>query len=486
MTYSAFANGEDSSVLGGTLGYAGTSQGARNAGLYTITGTGLSSGNYDISYAGGTLTVDRAALTLTSSNVTKTYDGTLAAVGAALATGGTQLFGGDSVSGGSFAFTDANAGTGKTVTTGGVTVNDGNGGNNYVVGYADNTSSIINRADITVASTNVTRTYDGGLGASGSAMVVSGTLFHNASNGGAADGLSGGTFAFTDKNAGIGNRTVTTTNVAVNDGNGGGNYNVSYADNSTSTINRATVGFQGTVSDKDYDGSTAASLSGYTLTGLIGGETLTASAGSADFVDRNAGIGKTVNIGGIALADGGNGGVASNYTVAGTANATATILPKLLTVNATALDKVYDGTTNATLLGYGLSGFVGSETVGGVFTGSASFADKNVGTSKAVTITGITLVNGNNGGLATNYAVSTHANSNASISQATLNIAGVLAEDKVYDGTLVANLNTGAAVITGVVWRRRRAHRFDYRHLPDQGRRHRQADRCGHGGAGRY
>ena len=100
-------------------------------------------------------------------------------------------------------------------------------------------------------------------------VVTSGTLYHNASNGNALDTLSGGTFAFTDANAGAG-KTVTTSGVAVNDGNSGGNYTLSYADNTTSTINRALLTFAGTVATKAYDGTTAATLAGYTLTGFAG------------------------------------------------------------------------------------------------------------------------------------------------------------------------------------------------------------------------
>jgi len=441
-----------------TLSGSGTAA-SKNVGLETVSISGLTlgdgsngglAGNY--TFTGGTQTVNitKANISITSSDVTKTYNGTMAAVGAAMATNGTQLFGTDTLSGGAYAFTNANAGTGnKTVTTTGVTLNDGNSGGNYTVTYVNNTTSTINKADITVSTSNVTKTYDGTLTAAGAAVVTSGTLYHNASNGNALDNLIGGSFAFADKNAGSGNKSVTASGVTVVDGNSGGNYNVSYADNTTSTINRATVTFTGTIADKEYDGSTTATLSGYVLMGLIGGETLNAGATTANFVDKNAAVGKTVNVGGISLADGGNGGLAGNYLVASTATSTATITPKLLTINAVVSDKVYDGTVNASLQSYGLSGFVGSETVSGVFTGSASFADKNVGINKAVTITGITLVNGVNGGLATNYAVTTNANSNANISKANLNIAGVVAENKVYDGTLIANLNTTAAQITG-------------------------------------
>lgn len=45
-------------MLGGTLTYSGTSQGAINIGTYTITPDGLTSSNYNISYADGSLAIN--------------------------------------------------------------------------------------------------------------------------------------------------------------------------------------------------------------------------------------------------------------------------------------------------------------------------------------------------------------------------------------------------------------------------------------------
>ncbi len=61
VTYSGFVNGETSAVLGGALAYGGGSQGAVNAGSYAITPSGLTSGNYAISFVDGTLTIANAA-----------------------------------------------------------------------------------------------------------------------------------------------------------------------------------------------------------------------------------------------------------------------------------------------------------------------------------------------------------------------------------------------------------------------------------------
>ena len=452
VTYSGFVNGQDSSVLGGSIGYGGTSQGARNVGTYTITPSGLTSANYTITYDSGSLVIGKAALDVTTSNVTKTYNGTLSAAGTAVATDGTQLFGSDTLSSGTFAFTNANAGTGdKTVTVSGVTVNDGNSGGNYTVAYVSNTTSTITPASLTLEAANVTKTYDSTTSATGSATVVAGTLYHNASNGGAQDSISGGALTFTDPNAGSGDKTVTLSGVTVNDGNGGGNYLVTYANNTTGTINPAQLTFVGTIADKTYDGTAAATLSGFSLSGLIGGQTLDASAGTATFSTKNAGDAIPVSISGITLANGANGGLASNYVVNTTASATGNIDPKMLTVDATVANKVYDGTTAATLQSYGLSGFVGSETVSAVYTGSATFNTKDVGDGKPVTITGLELVNGSNGGLASNYAVPTDSLGSANITPATLHVAGVVALNTVYNGTTAADVDTQSAVLTGVI-----------------------------------
>jgi hypothetical protein len=58
VTYSGFVHSETSGVLGGALGYSGTSQGAVNAGAYVITPGGLTSSNYALSFVNGVLTVN--------------------------------------------------------------------------------------------------------------------------------------------------------------------------------------------------------------------------------------------------------------------------------------------------------------------------------------------------------------------------------------------------------------------------------------------
>ncbi|MDD5461271.1 MAG: MBG domain-containing protein [Methylococcales bacterium] len=57
VTFAGLVNNEPASVLAGSLSFEGTSQGAINAGNYTITPGGLTSGNYTITYINGQLTI---------------------------------------------------------------------------------------------------------------------------------------------------------------------------------------------------------------------------------------------------------------------------------------------------------------------------------------------------------------------------------------------------------------------------------------------
>ncbi|MFZ2969136.1 MAG: filamentous hemagglutinin N-terminal domain-containing protein [Sulfuricurvum sp.] len=95
----------------------------------------------------------------------------------------------------------------------------------------------------------------------------------------------------------------------------------------------------------------------------------------------------------------------SGYDIKTAGSGSVKITPKALTVTGTnTKDKVYDGgVTSNTTVGT-LGGFVGTEKLTASVVGT--FSDKNVGTAKTVTDV-YTLVNGLNGGLASNYTLAT-------------------------------------------------------------------------------
>ena len=165
-----------------------------------------------------------------------------------------------------------------------------------------------------------------------------------------------------------------------------------------------------TVSDikannKVYDGSCNATIdtSRATISGALLGDTLTFSA-DASFADKNVGEDKTVNLSNITLG----GESASNYTLASSGQqetTTASITPKEVTISGiTANNKVYDGTTAATIndTSATIQGMVIGDDLS-IYTDFASgnFADKNVGNNKTVTISSLLLT----GYDAANYTV---------------------------------------------------------------------------------
>ncbi|OWU66796.1 hypothetical protein ATO3_27425 [Marinibacterium profundimaris] len=70
-----FKAGESVANLSGSLAIGGSAAGAVNVGSYTITPSGYYSGQqgYDISYTDGTLTVNKATLTATADDASKSY-----------------------------------------------------------------------------------------------------------------------------------------------------------------------------------------------------------------------------------------------------------------------------------------------------------------------------------------------------------------------------------------------------------------------------
>src|SRR5207237_6242747 len=122
------------------------------------------------------------------------------------------------------------------------------------------------------------------------------------------------------------------------------------------------------------------------------------------------------------------------YTLTQPTGLTANITVKALTVTGiTANNKVYDGNATATLntASATLVGVVGGDIVTLNTAGAtATFANKNVGTGKAVTVSGLTL----SGTSAGNYTLTQPAGLTANITVKTITVTGISANNKVYDG----------------------------------------------------
>jgi MBG domain (YGX type)/YDG domain len=128
-----------------------------------------------------------------------------------------------------------------------------------------------------------------------------------------------------------------------------------------------------------------------------------------------------VTVNSATLADGTNGGLASNYSIAAGGTTAANITAKNLTYSTSASNKTYDGNTTAVAMLGGLTGLVGAEMVIATSTG-ATFNTKDVATANLVTVNGVTLANGTNGGLASNYQIAAGGTAAANINPASLTV----------------------------------------------------------------
>uniref|UniRef100_UPI0025F486B4 YDG domain-containing protein n=1 Tax=uncultured Victivallis sp. TaxID=354118 RepID=UPI0025F486B4 len=202
-----------------------------------------------------------------------------------------------------------------------------------------------------------------------------------------------------------------------------------------------------TADDKVYDGTTDATLNydNVTFDGMVAGDDLAVS-GKGTFDNKNVGVDKLVTIADLVLS----GTDAGNYVLdATTTTALADITAKTISVTGiTADDKVYDGTTDATLNydNVTFDGMVAGDDL--AVSGKGTFDNKNVGVDKLVTIADLVL----SGTDAGNYVLdATTTTALADITAKTISVTGITADDKVYDGTTDATLNYDNVTFDGMV-----------------------------------
>ena len=413
-TISGFVNGETFSSTGisGAASVTTVATATSNVGNYAIVpaaGT-LAAANYSFgSFVNGTLAVTPATLTVTANAATRLY-------GAA-----DPAFSG-SVSGFVNGDTLATATTGTLLFTSAATAASNVGsyaltgidllakhGNYVFVQDAANAAALtVTPAPLTATAISDTKTYDGVAYAGGAGLTYGGFR-----NGDTAASLAG-TATYSGNSQGA---TNVGSYVLTPGGLTSPNYTISYAPG-TLTVNPAVLTATLASSDKVYDGNTSATGS-LTLSGLVGSETLGVSATYA-FNNKNVNLANTVTASAVTLANG--TGLASNYVLASGQAATAYITPLAVTVTGvSAVNKVYDATAVAALTGTAivtpLSGAGDSPVVIG--TANATFADKNVGSAKPVTVGGYSL----SGVGASNYTLVAPAGLTADITPATLRVA---------------------------------------------------------------
>ncbi|MEY3872411.1 MAG: hypothetical protein RLZZ296_1406 [Pseudomonadota bacterium] len=350
------------SYLTGSLSYSGTSQGARNAGSYSITAGGLSSTNaqYVVSYVGGTLTIAKASLTLSAASDSKVYDGSTSSVGTVAVSG---LVGGDTMANVGQAFSSKNvlgANASTLQVNSGYVVADGNNGGNYSVNTTAATGSISARA-LTVTAAGAGKVYDGNATASitlGDNRVTGDVLTLNSTSA-----------SFADKNAGVG-KSINVSGIALS-GTDATNYSANTTAVSSATIAKADAVVTANSGSGVYSGATQ-SVSGFTATGLVNGETTAVLTNVAA-----SGSGK--NAGNYNVVAAGND---SNYNLT-LNNGSLAIAKADAIVTANSGTGVYSGATQS-VSGFTATGLVNGETTAMLTGVSAAGSGKNAGTYSVI------------------------------------------------------------------------------------------------------
>jgi flagella basal body P-ring formation protein FlgA len=424
--------GSESLAVTATAVVESSNAGSRTATVTYTLANGENSGlasNYSLAPGSVATTIERRELSISGSTVaSRAYNGSTTVT--ALPGTITGLVGSENlVVTATGVLNSPNAGT-RIATVTYTLLNGANGGigSNYVLDADEIQTTIAKKTLTAVGTTAVGRVYDG----TSDISIVVGTISGLVGTETLSVGASG-----TSISANVGTHT-TSVNFQVTDGlNGGVAANYLLASTTIqATISRKSLIVNGTtVSSRQYNGSRVIVAEAGTLTGLVGTESLTLSA-SGLLDTANAGNRTALIV--YTLGDGENGGIATNYEAISDSLA-VTIAPKELSVlGTTASNRQYNGSATVGVTVGSISGLVGNETLAITASGvadSANAGQRNV-------IISYQLSNGSNGGLASNYVLSS-STAQVAIARRILLVSGSVVANKTYNGTSNATVSLG-------------------------------------------
>ncbi|MBQ9200701.1 MAG: hypothetical protein IJ141_11040, partial [Lachnospiraceae bacterium] len=377
--------------------------------------------NYNITYTDGSLTINKKQITVSGIAASdKTYDGT---TNANLDYSGIDWaacgrVGSDNLTvSATGTFSDANIGTGKTVTISDLTLS-GAKADNYELassGQQTDTTADITTKAITITADNASRAYDGTALTKDSYSITSGAL---------ATGDSIESVTVTGSQMYVGESANVPGAAVIKNGSNEdvtANYNITYG-NGTLTIAKKNLTITADSGTKVYD-TTPLTKNSYTNTELAAGDTIESVTvtGSQTFV------GESENVPSAVVIKNGDDDVTTNYDIT-YVNGTLKVTKKVVTITANSDTKTYDGTA-LTNDGYAVSGLEAGDGVDSVtITGSQTFA----GTSNNVPSAAV-IKNSANEDVNDNYTIS-YVNGTLEVSPKSVTITAD-SDTKVYDGT---------------------------------------------------
>jgi hypothetical protein len=355
-----------------------------------VFGTGTAS-NYEIGYVAGALTVNKATLTITANNDSKTYgqEKTYGAGSTAFTTGVGQLKNGDTVT--SVTITDTNSGGVATAAAGGsypltpsAAVFGTGTASNYEIGYVAGALTV-NKATLTITAGNQTVAYGTPVATVTGAGIYTPSGFKN---GEAASVITGSVTYTTTYTATTPAGTAGVTITPVVSGLSATNYSF-LAANGAVTVEKAVLTITAGNQTVAY-GTPVATVTGagiYTPSGFKNGETASVITGSVTYTTTYTAT-TAAGTAGVTITPVVSGLSATNYSFLA-ANGAVTVNKAVLTITAASRTKIYGelvtfGTTVPSA-DFTVSGLKNSDTVDSITLTSAGAAASATVTSPGPT-----------------------------------------------------------------------------------------------------
>ena len=400
-SYGTLFYGDTSAVISG-LNLSTATGAAATAGNHTITAANATAANYTITHQDGTLTVDKAALTITADDKAKVYG---AADPTLTASYGTFYYGDDAsvISGLSLSTATGAAAIAGMHT---ITAADATAAN-YQISYTTGILTV-DKAALTITADNKAKVY----GAADPTLTASYGTFYYGDTSAVVSGLNLSTATGAEATAGM--HTITASNATA------ANYQISYTDG-TLTVDKAALIITADNKAKVY-GAT--------------GPTLTASYGTFSYSDDASVVsGLSLNTATDADATAGNHAItaanatAANYQISYT-DGTLTVDKAALTITADNQSKIYGATDPTPTASYSTFYYDDDASViSGLNLSTVTGAEATAGTHT------ITAANAS----AANYTI-THQDGTLTVDRRVVNAALNGEVGKIYDGTVIATL----------------------------------------------
>ena len=351
-TYSNFVNGDTTAALTGAPSLTTAAVTNSPVGNYAITVTAgtLGATNYSFVFSNGTLAVGAATLTVTASNLSKTYGQNLNFLGTEYSSAG--LLNGDTVT--NVTLTSAGATNTAAVTNYPIVPANAQGARltNYSISYVNGTLTV-NKAILTVLANNTNRVY----GATNPVFTASYTNFLNGDTVAVLSGTPSLTTTATT-NSPVGNYAISNSVGTLS----ATNYSFVFS-NATLAIGAAPLTITASNASKSYGQTLTFAGTEFFSTGLLNVDTIT------NATLTSAGATNTASVGSYAIVPANaQGARLTNYSI-GYVNGTLTIGKAALTVLANSTNRIYGATNPVFTATY--TNFLNGDTVA-VLSGAPS------------------------------------------------------------------------------------------------------------------